>query len=196
MTSKKIIGITGGIGSGKTFVCQILEAMGYPVFYSDIEAKAILVNSLNVKNQIIELFGHEAYLNNKSLNKTFLSSKIFNDKQLLSKMNAIVHPAVRQYFLEWTNQQNSTLVFNEAAIIFESGIQKKYDSIVLVTGSEKTKMKRIQLRDNSTVLDIQKRMGNQWTDQKKKQLTDLIIVNDDDIMLLPQINNVLERLNK
>jgi dephospho-CoA kinase len=196
LTSKKIIGITGGIGSGKTFVCQILEAMGYPVFYSDIEAKAILVNSLNVKNQIIELFGHEAYLNNKSLNKTFLSSKIFNDKQLLSKMNAIVHPAVRQYFLEWTNQQNSTLVFNEAAIIFESGIQKKYDSIVLVTGSEKTKMKRIQLRDNSTVLDIQKRMGNQWTDQKKKQLTDLIIVNDDDIMLLPQINNVLERLNK
>lgn len=196
MISKKIIGITGGIGSGKTFVCQILEAMGYPVFYSDLEAKSILINNLVVKNQIIELFGEEAYLNNNSLNKPFLSSKIFNDKQLLSKMNAIVHPAVREYFVEWTNQQKSTLVFNEAAIIFESGIHKNYNAVVLITASEQTKIKRVQLRDKSDVLDIQKRMNNQWTDEKKKELTDFIIVNDDDLMLLPQINNILERLNK
>lgn len=196
MASKKIIGITGGVGSGKTFVCQILEAMGYPVFYSDIEAKALLISDFIIKNQIIELLGPEAYLNNKSLNKPFLSKKIFNDKQLLSKMNAIVHPAVRQSFRDWTNQQNSKLVFNEAAIIFESGIQKNYDTVVLVTASEKTKMKRIQLRDKSAVLDIQKRMDNQWTDEKKTQLADYVIVNDDEIMLLPQIINLLEGLNK
>ena len=196
MASKKIIGITGGVGSGKTFVCQILEAMGYPVFYSDIEAKALLISDFIIKNQIIELLGPEAYLNNKSLNKPFLSKKIFNDKQLLSKMNAIVHPAVRQSFRDWTNQQNSKLVFNEAAIIFESGIQKNYDTVVLVTASEKTKMKRIQLRDKSAVLDIQKRMDNQWTDEKKTQLADYVIVDDDEIMLLAQIINLLEGLNK
>lgn len=195
MAINKKIGITGGIGSGKSFVCQILESMGYPVFYSDKEAKSILINNLKVKTQIIELFGNGAYLNNESLNRELLASKIFNDKELLAKMNAIVHPVVRQCFIDWANLQNSTIVFNEAAIIFESGIQKNYDSTLLITASENTKIKRIQLRDKSTIIEIQKRMNNQWSDERKIELADFVIVNDDDVMLLPQIIYFIEGLN-
>ena len=194
MTSKKIVGITGGIGSGKTFVCHILESMGYPVFYSDKEAKAILMNDSNVKQQIIDLFGGESYQNNGNLNRDFLASKIFSDKKLLSKMNSIVHPAVRQYFKIWTEKQKSKIVFNEAAIIFEIGIAKNYDDVILVTASKDTKIKRIQKRDKSSIQDIEKRMNNQWTDEQKKKLTEFVIDNDKNVMLLPQIDSILNKI--
>jgi len=194
LTSKKIVGITGGIGSGKTFVCHILESMGYPVFYSDKEAKAILMNDSNVKQQIIDLFGGESYQNNGNLNRDFLASKIFSDKKLLSKMNSIVHPAVRQYFKIWTEKQKSKIVFNEAAIIFEIGIAKNYDDVILVTASKDTKIKRIQKRDKSSIQDIEKRMNNQWTDEQKKKLTEFVIDNDKNVMLLPQIDSILNKI--
>ena len=191
---KKIIGITGGIGSGKTFVCQILESMGYPVFYSDKEAKFILVNDLKVKDQIVELFGSESYLDNKMLNRVFLASKIFNDKSLLTKMNSIVHPAVKTYFNDWVAKQKSEIVFNEAAIIFEIGNDKNYDAVVLIKGSKEIKIKRIQKRDNSSIIDIEKRMNTQWSDERKSKLADYCIDNNDNIMLLPQIVNVISSL--
>ena len=193
---KKIIGITGGIGSGKTFVCRIFESMGYPVFYSDKEAKSILNNDLTVKNQIIDLFGKEAYLSNELLNREFLASKIFDNKELLSKMNAIVHPTVRRYFNEWVVQQKSNIVFNEAAIIFEIGNDKNYDAVVLVKASKETKVNRIQTRDNSSLKEIEKRMNNQWSDDRKIELADYVIDNNVGIMLLPQINTILECVNK
>jgi dephospho-CoA kinase len=188
------VGITGGIGSGKTFVCQILESMSYPEFYSDKEAKSILVNDLNVKSQIIKLFGNEAYLENDSLNREFLASKIFNDKELLIQMNAIVHPAVRTYFDNWVKNQKASIVFNEAAIIFEIGNDKYYDNVILVAASKETKIKRIQKRDNSSKEDIEKRMKNQWSDDRKIKLADFIINNDNNVMLLPQLNKVLDKL--
>jgi len=191
---KKIIGITGGIGSGKTFVCHILQSMGYPVFYSDKEAKSILSNDLTVKNQIIDLFGKEAYLSSELLNREFLASKIFNDKELLSKMNAIVHPVVKGYFNEWVIQQKSNIVFNEAAIIFEIGNDKNYDAVVLIKASKETKVNRIQTRDDLSLKEIEKRMNNQWSDERKIELADYVIDNDIGIMLLPQVNNILERI--
>lgn len=195
-SSKKIVGITGGIGSGKTFVCQILESMSYPVFYSDKEAKWLLVNDTDVKGQVIELFGEEAYFDGGILNREFLASKIFEDKKMLTQMNAIVHPAVKQHFLNWVDQQNSKIVFNEAAIIFEIGNSKNYEKIILVKASKATKIKRIQKRDSSSLIDIEKRMNNQWTDEKKTELADFCIINDEGTMLLPQINAILNALNE
>ena len=138
----------------------------------------------------------KAYLENKSLNREFLASKIFNDKKLLTQMNAIVHPAVKKYFMTWVSKQNSPIVFNEAAIIFEIGNNKNYDKVILVKASKGTKIRRIQKRDNSSLSDIEKRMTNQWSDDKKSKLTDFSIDNDDNVMLLPQINSILETLKK
>ena len=166
-SSKIVVGITGGIGSGKTFVCQVLESMSYPVFYSDKEAKLILVNDLTVRNQISELFGSKAYLEDNSLNREFLAAKIFNDKDLLAQMNGIVHPVVKKYFKVWVDKQKSTIVFNEAAIIFEIGNDKNYDKVILIKASKEAKIKRIQKRDNSSIIDIEKRMNNQWSDERK-----------------------------
>jgi len=194
--SKIVVGITGGIGSGKTFVCQVLESMSYPVFYSDKEAKSILITDLEVRKQIVDLFGNDSYLKNNTLNREFLASKIFNDKELLIKMNAIVHPAVRRHFNKWVTQQESNIVFNEAAIIFEIGNAKHYDAVVLVKASKETKIKRIQKRDDSSPKDIEKRMNNQWSDERKSELADFSIDNNENVMLLPQINEILNKLAK
>lgn len=195
MTTKVIVGITGGIGSGKTFVCQILKAMGYPVFFSDKEAKNILTSNPTVKQQITDLFGPNSYLKNGELNRKHLSHQIFNNKDLLERMNQIVHPAVRTAFNIWTEQQTSKIVFNEAAILFETGIYKNYNHVVLVTAPKDTKLKRIQKRDNSSSEDIEKRMNAQWSDEQKIPLADFVIDNNDGVMLLPQINDTIKQLN-
>ena len=194
MKTKVFVGITGGIGSGKTFVCQVLETMGYPVFYSDKEAKKIIVSNKIVKKSIIDLFGKEAYTDSGKINTSFLSKQIFNDKTLLNKMNGIVHPAVRLAFKEWATGQKSKIVFNEAAIIFETGIYKNYKHVVLVTAPKDLKIKRITKRDQSTIEQIENRMKNQWTDQKKAEFTNLTINNDEQSMLIPQIVDVLNKL--
>jgi dephospho-CoA kinase len=194
LKTKVFVGITGGIGSGKTFVCQVLETMGYPVFYSDKEAKKIIVSNKIVKKSIIDLFGKEAYTDSGKINTSFLSKQIFNDKTLLNKMNGIVHPAVRLAFKEWATGQKSKIVFNEAAIIFETGIYKNYKHVVLVTAPKDLKIKRITKRDQSTIEQIENRMKNQWTDQKKAEFTNLTINNDEQSMLIPQIVDVLNKL--
>lgn len=168
--------------------------MGYPVFFSDHEAKHILVSNSTVKQQITDLFGSDSYLEDGKLNRIHLSQQIFNNKDLLEQMNQIVHPAVRSSFLEWTTQQSSEIVFNEAAIIFETGIYKNYDHVILVTAPKDTKLKRIQKRDQSTISDIEKRMNNQWSDEKKIPLASFVINNDDNEMLLPQITEIIKKL--
>ena len=194
MKTKLFVGITGGIGSGKSMICQVLETMGYPVFYSDKEAKKIIVSDLIVKRSILDLFGPKAYTETNELNKSYLSELIFKDKTLLNKMNAIVHPAVRLAFKDWANLQNSDIVFNEAAIIFEIGIMSNYDQVVLVTAPKYLKVERLQKRDQSTIDQIEVRMNNQWSDDKKKKMTDIVINNDEKSMLIPQIVDVLDRL--
>lgn len=169
--------------------------MGYPVFFSDQEAKNILTYNHTVKNQITELFGSNSYLKNGELNRQHLSNQIFNNKDLLEQMNQIVHPAVRIAFEEWTIKQSSSIVFNEAAILFETGIYKNYDHIILVTASKNTKLSRIQKRDNSSIENIEKRMNYQWSDSKKIPLASFVIDNDDNVMLLAQINKIIKQLN-
>ena len=188
------VGITGGIGSGKTYVCRILESMGYPVFYSDEVAKKIIANSPEAISALKNLFGDEAYTSSGELNRTYLANAIFNNAELRAQMNDIVHPLVRKAFENWVTEQDQKIVFNEAAILFETGGYKRFDYNVLVAADESIRIERIKKRDGSTEEDIRARMNSQWPDEKKAKLADFVIKNDGMQALLPQINEMLNQL--
>lgn len=190
----KKIAITGGIGSGKSTVCKVFEQLDFPVFYSDVEAKNILRENELVKSQIIELLGEEAYQNNE-LNRSYISGKIFSDISLKEKMNSIVHPAVRLVFENWATIQKSKIVFNEAAILFETGAYKNFDSTILVTSPESLKIKRIIARDNCTEQEARLRIKNQWADEDKIKLADFILNNDESEPLLQQISDLISKFS-
>lgn len=193
MGIKKLIGITGGIGAGKTIVCSIIHATGYPVFYSDKAAKNILNSDNNAKDQIKRVFGEKAYLDNE-LNRSYISEKIFNDQKLLAAINEIVHPAVRLAFSQWVEQQSTDLVFNEAAILFETGAYKLYDANVLVVAPEVIRIERVMQRDNISEQAVLNRINKQWSDADKIKLADHLITNDNTEMLIPQVLDLITKL--
>lgn len=188
------VGITGGIGSGKTVVCRILESMGYPVFYADLEAKTIMSSHHDVRRFLIERVGEEAYVNGE-LNRAFLAKRFFSDPELLAEVNKLVHPLVRKSFVDFAkNNETSKLVFNEAAILFETGAFKQFDAIVLVTANEQTRIRRVIHRDGIGESEVIKRMSSQWSDEDKRALTEFEIDNNEDSHLLAQVEQVVVRL--
>lgn len=191
----KKIGLTGGIGSGKSIICKVLKTIGYPVFNSDDEAKLLMVNNPEVIQQVKEVFGAEAYIEN-ALNRPFLANKIFNDEGLKTALNKIVHPAVRNAFETWSKKQNTELVFNEAAILFETGAYKTFDYTVLVTAPEELRIARVVSRDGTTKQEVQQRMNNQWKDDVKKELASFVINNDNTTLVTPQIIQMLKTFHK
>lgn len=188
--SKKI-GITGGIGAGKSIVCKLLKTLGYPVFDSDAEAKRLMHTTL--KKDILELFGSQAYKNN-TLNRAYIAEVVFEDNQVLAQLNAIVHPAVREAFDQFSKANKAPLVFNEAAILFETGAHKNYDAIVFVTAAEETRIKRVMQRDNVSKDQVRKRMDKQWSDERKQALTPFVINNNTDQLIIPQTLSVINQL--
>ncbi len=194
MSNKKLIGITGGIGAGKSIICSIIHATGYPVFYSDKAAKEILNSNEDVKTKIREIFGVEAY-KNEELNRPFIAQKIFTDQNLLTAINNVVHPAVRQSFTNWAEKQTTTLVFNEAAILFETGAYKLYDATVLVTAPEAIRIERVMKRDHISAEAVHKRINKQWPDAEKENLADHVLINDNSTLLIPQVNDLIAKLN-
>lgn len=174
----KIIGLTGGIGSGKTTVANFFKKLGVPVYIADVEAKKIMNTSASIKKALISWFGEKSYLNNE-LNRKFISSKVFKDKELLQKLNNIVHPEVDKHFKVWVANQDQSYVIYEAAIIFENNAQSKFDYTILVTAPEDIKVKRVLNRDESTEQEVRNRMKNQWDDSKKEKLANFIIENID-----------------
>lgn len=189
----KKIGITGGIGAGKSMVGHVLEAMHFPVYYSDQESKKLVDSHPQIREDLQNLLGNEIYLDN-TLNRVFLAEIIFKDAEIRQKVNAIIHPHVRLGFEKWATAQQSKLVFNEAAILFETGAYKMMDATILVTAPLEVKIQRVQLRDRITTEQVLERMSNQWTDHQKIPLTDFILVNDDVQPLLSQIEAVIEKL--
>ncbi len=185
-----LIGITGGIGSGKSLVAKILETLKYPVFYSDSEAKNIVRSNDEVQNEIIRIFGPEAYLQGE-YNRPFVAEKVFANQELLTQLNQLVHPAVRAAFDEFCDKSKAEIVFNEAAILFETGTYKSFDAVILVCSPEKLRVERLMKRDNASKEEIQARMNKQWSDDKKKKLTNLIIENDEKSSILEQIHEIL-----
>ena len=189
------VGITGGIGSGKSIVSKILTSLNYPVFNSDLEAKQIIETNSEVRSKIISYFGESSY-SNGHLNREFIASRIFVDDKAMLRINEIVHPAVRIAFKEFSNQQSNSIIFNEAAILFETGAYSIFDKTILVTAPEKTRIDRVVSRDEISKSDVITRMKKQWTDEKKMPLADFVIVNDESIPLIAQVEEIIEELSK
>lgn len=174
----KIIGITGGIGSGKSTVARLIESYGFPVYNSDIRAKEITNSSPIIKNQLVKWYGEDIYKNNK-LNKQKLAQIIFNDKTELEKVNHLIHPEVFKDFEEWKNQQTTNFVFKEAAILFESGSYKDCDAVLTISAPLDLRIKRASERDDISISDIEKRAKKQWSDEQREKKSDFVIKNDD-----------------
>lgn len=189
----KKIGLTGGIGSGKSTVAKVLQAMHYPVFYSDERAKNLVENHPQIQQELIELLGDKVF-EKGGLNKLFLAQHIFSDDRILERVNAIIHPRVREAFEVWSHEQNSKLVFNEAAILFESGSYKQLDATILIVAPETLKIQRVMQRDHLAQQAVLERMTKQWSDSKKIPLADFVLVNDEVQPLLVQIENVVDQL--
>lgn len=190
------IGITGGIGAGKTAVSKLFIERGFPVFFSDDEAKNLMHQDPVVRQKIKDIFGNKAYTKD-GLNRKFIADKIFTNNELKEKINQIIHPAVREAFSKWADEQSSEIVFNEAAILFETGSYTQFDYTILVTAPIETRIERVIKRDNTTEQEIRNRMDNQWTDEEKTILASFVINNDKDLAHTEeQVDAVLEELMK
>lgn len=195
------IGLTGGIGAGKSYIAQIIENKGFPVFNSDDQAKLLMTNNAPVIRQVKSIFGAASY-QGKELNRPYLAQKIFNDESLKEKLNGIIHPAVRVAFEDWSikkavqlkKEGKPSLIFNEAAILFEIGRYKDFNYTILVTAPKEVRMERVIQRDNTTEEQIESRMNNQWSDSKKEELADFIIVNDGIKPVEPQIEEIFKKI--
>ncbi|SFU73566.1 dephospho-CoA kinase [Pustulibacterium marinum] len=173
-----IVGLTGGIGSGKSTVAQMFHDLGVPVFIADVEAKNLMNSSKELQCKIMELLGNAA-IEDGRINRKFIAEKVFQDKPLLNKLNQIIHPAVRKHFLKWTEQQNFPYVIEEAAILFESGGDEICDVIITVTAPEDVRIHRVLSRDKTSEEDVRNRMKNQISDTEKIQKSHYVIENVD-----------------
>ena len=189
------VGITGGIGSGKTTACLIFETLGVPVYYADTQAKQLMNTDPELKASITEYFGNNIYCDG-ILDRKKLAEIVFNDKIALEKLNSWVHPAVARDFELWYSRQISNYVLEEAAIIYESGIADRFDKVILVTAPDEIRIERVCARDGVTPDIVQKRMKNQWSEDKKIALADYIIRNDNDNLLIRQVIDIHEILQQ
>ncbi|MCK0180021.1 dephospho-CoA kinase [Flavobacteriaceae bacterium S0862] len=172
----KIIGLTGGIGSGKTTVANMFFELGVPVYIADVEAKKLMNKSKIIKRKLVKLFGDDAYIDNE-LNKPFIAQKIFSNKDLLEKMNAIVHPKVAAHFKRWIAKQTAPYVIKEAAILFENNNYLQCDAVILVVADKETRIQRVIKRDSTSKAKVKAIMHNQWSDEKKMELSQFVIKN-------------------
>ncbi len=183
------IGVTGGIGSGKTTVCKFFEFLDIPVYYADDRAKWLIQNKPELKSAIITAYGQEVYSDSGELNRAHLANIVFKDKAALSKLNQLVHPVVIQDGIEWMQQFEGTkpYVLKEAALLFESGSSKQMDYSILVAAPESLRIERVMWRDNASVESIKARIDKQMPEDQKRELADFVIDNDGEHLLIPQI---------
>lgn len=172
----KIIGLTGGIGSGKTTVSKMFSDLGIPIYIADIEAKKLTSSSKLIKKELINLLGEKAYTKGK-INKKFIANLIFNNEDLLAKVNSIIHPRVAKHFNNWVKKQNAPYCIKEAAILFENEGYKNCDLNILITAPLQNRINRVLKRDSISIKEIEDRIKNQWTDEVKSELADFIIEN-------------------
>ena len=171
-----IVGLTGGIGSGKSTVAGFFSELGIPVYEADREAKALMNRSKVIRRKLIALFGKRAYRKDE-LNRPFIAKKIFNDSSLLKEMNAIVHPKVGSHFKRWLKKQKTDYIIKEAAILFESGSHKDCDLIITVTAPEEVRLERVMARDDSEKEQVLAIMNNQISDDERIPRSDFVISN-------------------
>ena len=182
----KKIGLTGGIGSGKTYISKIFTSFGVPIFYADYEANKIVQESSNILSWIKEEFGMGLFKKDILDRKKF-ASIIFSQKEKLEEFNSLVHPLVKRYFREWCLDQDSKYVIKEAAILFEANSHHDLDKVICVSAPIDIRIERVIKRDNLRSEDVKKRIQNQLSEEDKKERSDYIIINDGKELILPQI---------
>jgi len=191
----KVVGLTGGIGSGKTTVAKMFIALGVPVYIADDEARRLTNSSLIIKRKLTDLLGIKVY-KNEVLNRKYVADIIFKDKDLLNKVNKIIHPIVSLHFKRWMKNQEGIYCIKEAAILFENDGYKKCDLTILVIAPVKERISRVLNRDGSTKKAIETRIKNQWNDDKKCKLADIIIENIDLIKTKEKVREIHLFLSK
>ena len=186
----KRIGLTGGIGSGKSYIARVLEKMGYPVYYSDEQAKVLTDTHPEIRAGLISRFGTSIY-SEETLNRKELAAHIFKSEPDRIFVNQLIHPVVRADFDRWCAEQHTALVFNEAAILFETGAYQQFDATVLVIAPHELRMQRIMERDRCTVEQAAARMKSQWSDEQKMPLATVVITSNGELPLVSQIERVI-----
>lgn len=184
--SSKIIGLTGGIGSGKTTVAHYIEELGFPVYYSDDRAKTIVNDNDDLKIRIKELLGEGSYDKNGIYDRKFVGEIVFNDKDLLHKLNEIIHPAVRLDFEEWLKKQTKYLVFKETALLFELKLNRQCYKSLLITAEDNIRTKRVMDRDHKTYREVEAVMEKQMPEKDKIKMADYIIHNNTNLVDLKE----------
>jgi dephospho-CoA kinase len=187
------VGLTGGIGSGKTIASKIFEVLGIPVYQADIAAKSLMESNPILKNQLIEHFTENAFVDGK-LNRKYIADIIFNDKEKLHLINSLVHPYTIQDGIEWMKKQTTPYAIKEAALIFESGTQSNFDYIIGISSPQSMRLNRTIKRDNTIRELILEKMENQLDEQVKMKLCDFVLQNDEKTLLTTQVIAVHEKL--
>ncbi len=190
------VGLTGGIGSGKSFVSLIFKEFNIPIYNSDIEAKKLYYRD-DVKSEMLKYFGNEVYVSSGEIDKKYLSKLIFSDKKALYKVNEIIHPLVKEHFSAWLKiHYDSAYIIKEAAILFESGAYKQLDKVVVVIAPEELRMRRVLARDNIDKKQIKEKILSQMAESEMIKRSDFVIINDEKNALLPQINKLHQLFSK
>ncbi len=189
----KLVGLTGGIGSGKTLVAQLFETFGIPVFYADEEAKKLYDANDRLRTQLMALLGSDIYEGGQ-LQRKVMAVRIFSDVSLLEKVNHLVHPLLDECFKAYSARQHAPYVMMEAAILFESGLNKRMQHCITVSASENLRIQRVMQRDGVSEETIRQRIQYQWTDKQRIALSGFVIVNDGEQALLPQVVAIHEKL--
>jgi dephospho-CoA kinase len=190
-----IVGLTGGIGSGKSTVSKLFEIMGCPVFHSDNVAKEVYFDAA-VKSQVIKLLGSESYLTDTVINKPFITSKIFSDTNLLHALNAIIHPAVIQRTKRFKEQNPGKIIVKETALLFEAHLEKEVDKIIVVATEDTLRINRVMHRDGLTREEVLQKMRSQLPQEEKIKKADFVVRNNEETLLIPQVLEIYNTLKK
>lgn len=190
----KKIGLTGGIGSGKSTIAQAIKHIGYPVYIADKEAARLMDSHPDIRKDITERLGANCYTSEGHINKPVLAQIIFENKEALEEVNRIVHPRVMEAFEQWAAIQSASLVFCETAILYESGLERYFDAVICVTAPEEVRVRRVMERDHCKLKDVMARVRNQMDEDEKCQRANFVIYNDGEHMAIPQVLDVLHKL--
>jgi len=190
-----LVGLTGGIGSGKSTVAKIFQTLNIPIYYADNRAKFLMSHNESLKIKIKIAFGDESYFTDGSLNREYLSEQVFGDDKRLNILNQLVHPAVREDFETWLRSQTSPYVLKEAALIFESGVEKDLDKVINVSSPLKIRISRVLMRDqHRNEKQLNDIIDKQLPDEEKNSKSDFVIKNTDNKLLIPQVLQIHQKL--
>lgn len=188
-----VVGLTGGIGSGKSVIAKLFELLGCAVFNSDRVAREVYFDA-KVRPEIIKLLGKDAYVGDEALNKNYISSKIFSDTLLLQQLNGIIHPAVIRKFKTFVTQHPGQIIIKETALLFEAHLEKEVDQIIVVAANEAIRVKRVMARDGLDQASVEKKIQSQLSQEEKIKGANFVIYNNEDVLVIPQVLHIYKQL--